>query len=331
MAKDKFIKNLILITADVISVIVACVLSMLLTTWQIGSLPLLAIWAAANAVAVVVIFTAFGVYKIVLTSVGIVDALRFTVAVSVVYALNALVCVAVEDIHFSTVTVFALLLFVLVGSLRFAARTLRSIKYVFHIRPTGGVRAMIVGAGDAGSMLLRELQNSNKIEYYPVCFVDDDELKLGAKISEVKIMGTTQDIPDLCKKLSVEEIIIALPTAEKTQIKRILDICKLTKCKVKTLPGIYQLINGEATIGQLREVQIADLLGREQVTVNLDDIMGYIENEVVLVTGGGGSIGSELCRQIAAHHPKQLIILDIYENNAYEIEQELKRKEIRAR
>lgn len=124
----------------------------------------------------------------------------------------------------------------------------------------------------------------------------------------------------------MDEIIVSIPTAQKSDLKRIFEICKKTKSKVKTLPGIYQLVNGDASISALREVQITDLLGRDQVKVNLDEIMGYIENQVVLVTGGGGSIGSELCRQIATHNPKQLIILDIYENNAYDIEQELKRK-----
>ena len=129
----------------------------------------------------------------------------------------------------------------------------------------------------------------------------------------------------MVEKYGIHEILITMPSAPKADIKRVYEICKQTNCKVKTLPGIYQIVNGDASVTALRDVQISDLLGRDQITVTLDEIMGYIENRVVLVTGGGGSIGSELCRQIATHSPKQLIILDIYENNAYEIEQELKR------
>lgn len=184
---------------------------------------------------------------------------------------------------------------------------------------------MIVGGGNAGSMLIREIQTTDKIDYIPICVVDDDPAKLNKNVNGVKILGTTDDIPKLAEKYSIDEILIAMPAAPKAQVKRVFDICEKTKKRVKTLPGIYQIVSGDASVTALRPVQIQDLLGRDQIRVNLDEIMGYIENSVVLVTGGGGSIGSELCRQIATHNPKQLIILDIYENNAYDIEQELKR------
>lgn len=184
---------------------------------------------------------------------------------------------------------------------------------------------MIVGGGNAGSMLIREIQTTDKIDYIPICVVDDDPAKLNKNVNGVKILGTTDDIPKLAEKYSIDEILIAMPAAPKAQVKRVFDICEKTKKRVKTLPGIYQIVSGDASVTALRPVQIQDLLGRDQIRVNLDEIMGYIENCVVLVTGGGGSIGSELCRQIATHNPKQLIILDIYENNAYDIEQELKR------
>lgn len=184
---------------------------------------------------------------------------------------------------------------------------------------------MIVGGGNAGSMLIREIQATDKIDYLSICVVDDDPAKLNKNVNGVKILGTTDDIPKLAEKYSIDEILIAMPAAPKAQVKRVFDICEKTKKRVKTLPGIYQIVSGDASVTALRPVQIQDLLGRDQIRVNLDEIMGYIENCVVLVTGGGGSIGSELCRQIATHNPKQLIILDIYENNAYDIEQELKR------
>ena len=175
-------------------------------------------------------------------------------------------------------------------------------------------------------MLIREIQTSDKIDYNPVCIVDDDPAKIGKSIGDVKIVGSTAEIKDFAELYNIEEILIAMPSVPKKEIQKIFDICKTTKCKVKILPGLYQIVNGEASVSALRPVQIIDLLGREQIKVNLDEIVGYIEGRVVLVTGGGGSIGSELCRQIASHNPKQLIILDIYENNAYEIEQELRRK-----
>ena len=190
----------------------------------------------------------------------------------------------------------------------------------------GGKRILIVGAGVAGSMILREIQTSEKLCDIPVGFVDDDPYKIGSTILGVKVLGTCENITEIAKNTNADTIIIAIPSSDAKNIKRITQLCLQTKCDVKTLPGLYQLIDGEVSVSRLRDVDVQDLLGREPVKVNLDQVMGYIEEQVVLVTGGGGSIGSELCRQIANHNPKQLIILDIYENNAYEIEQELKRK-----
>lgn len=159
-----------------------------------------------------------------------------------------------------------------------------------------------------------------------MCIADDDPTKLGKSISGVKVAGSTYDVKRLAEKYRVEEIFVTMPAASKKIQSAVIDRCKDCKCPVKVLPGVYQIADGQVTVSKLRKVEIQDLLGREQVKVNLDEIMGYIENKVVLVTGGGGSIGSELCRQIATHNPRLLIILDIYENNAYDIEQELKRK-----
>lgn len=185
------------------------------------------------------------------------------------------------------------------------------------------VKAMVVGAGSAGAIVVHELLSTDKITYTPVCLVDDDPLKLHTKLEGVEVVGGTEDIPRIAEEYAVEEILIAMPSALKSQIHRIHEVCLSTGRKVKILPGIYQFISGEAMVEKMRPVQITDLLGREQVKVNLNEILKSIEGRVALVTGGGGSIGSELCRQIATHKPKQLIILDIYENNAYDIQQEL--------
>ena len=187
-------------------------------------------------------------------------------------------------------------------------------------------RVMIIGAGKAGTLILKEMKASERVHGYPVCIIDDDKDKQGRVIDGVSIMGSRRDIARLVREKGIDEIYVAIPTAPPEDIRDILKICQGTGCQVKILPGVYQLMNGEVTISRLRKVEIEDLLGREPVNVNLDEIMGYVKGKVVLVTGGGGSIGSELCRQLALHKVKQLIIFDIYENNAYEIQQELKRK-----
>ena len=187
-------------------------------------------------------------------------------------------------------------------------------------------KVLIVGAGVAGATILREILLTDKIDLSVVGLIDDDENKIGSYILGVKVLGTTEQITEIAKETEADLIIIAIPSATAKQLKVITNRCIQTKCKVKMIPGLYQLIDGTVSFSRLRDVDVEDLLGREPVKCNLDEIMGYIENKTVLVTGGGGSIGSELCRQIATHSPKRLIILDIYENNAYDIEQELKRR-----
>lgn len=185
---------------------------------------------------------------------------------------------------------------------------------------------MIVGAGTSGAVILKEMNTSRYIHGRVVCFADDDKNKVGKLLNGVPIAGSREDIPKLVKEYQVDDIYIAIPSASAKDRKNIIEICRKTGRNIKTLPGIYQLINGEVNISKLRNVEIEDLLGREPIRVNLDEIMGYVTGKVVLVTGGGGSIGSELCRQIASHNPKQLIIFDIYENTTYSIQLELKEK-----
>ena len=189
----------------------------------------------------------------------------------------------------------------------------------------GKTNTMIVGAGEAGNTLLKELQNSKFVEQNVCCLVDDDPGKIGKYLRGVLVAGNRKDICRLAEEYHIDEIMIAIPSASHAEIQELLDICSQTSCKLKVLPGIYQLVNGEVSVSKLRNVEIEDLLGREPIDTQVESIMGYVSGKVVLVTGGGGSIGSELCRQIARHEPKQLVIFDIYENNAYDIQQELKR------
>ncbi|MFR0986198.1 MAG: polysaccharide biosynthesis protein [Frisingicoccus sp.] len=185
---------------------------------------------------------------------------------------------------------------------------------------------MIIGAGEAGNMVMKELIMSNYLDARIKCFIDDDKHKQNNYIHGVKVVGGRDKIIESVEKYDINEIIIAMPSIGKRTTKEIVDICKDTDCDLKILPGVYQFVTGDLDLSMIRNVQIEDLLGRETVDVDVQSIMSYVSKKCVLVTGGGGSIGSELCRQIAANHPRRLIILDIYENNAYDIQQELKQQ-----
>ena len=211
------------------------------------------------------------------------------------------------------------------GTVRLSYRILASVGLP-EKHKKAGVRVLIAGAGTSGSVILKEMRTSQYAQGHVVCFVDDDKNKIGKILNGVPVAGNRKDIPELAEKYKIDEIYIAMPSAPAKDRKEIIEICRETGCKVKTLPGIYQLLNGEVSVSRLREVEIEDLLGREPVQVNIDEILEYVHGKVALVTGGGGSIGSELCRQIAGHQPKQLIIFDVYENNAYDLQQELKGK-----
>lgn len=216
----------------------------------------------------------------------------------------------------------------MVTGLRFSYRFLRHLKEVKDQTFTGRNKwknVMVIGAGEAGKVIIKEIVDSKLLTMRICCVVDDDRNKAGRYIDGVPIVGNRSTILKNVEKYKIDMIILAIPSAPLEEKKDILEICKMSGCELKTLPGMYQLIDGELNVSKLRDVEITDLLGREPIKVNLDEIMGYVKNKVVMVTGGGGSIGSELCRQIAAYEPKQLIIFDIYENNAYEIQQELKR------
>ena len=223
----------------------------------------------------------------------------------------------------SYVMIYTMLLLLFTLIIRFSYRIVRYFFSMYnHDLETRNT--MIVGAGEAGNMLMNELVMSNHLDARIKCFIDDDKSKHSTYIHGVKVVGGRESILSAAKKYSINEIIIAMPTASKKTISELVDICKNVPGELKILPGMYQLVNGEATLDKLRKVQIEDLLGREPVKVDIESIMNYVCNKIVLVTGGGGSIGSELCRQIAAHSPKRLIIVDVYENNAYDIQQELK-------
>lgn len=188
------------------------------------------------------------------------------------------------------------------------------------------INVMVIGAGAAGNMILKEIENSQYLNMYVKCVIDDNSGCHGKFLRGVPIVGGRDRISDAVQHYSIDEIIFTIPSASPQRKKEILDICKESGCKLRSLPGMYQLVNGEVSVSKLKEVEIEDLLGREPIQINTEEILEFLSGKVVMVTGGGGSIGSELCRQIASHSPRQLIILDIYENNAYEIQQELLRR-----
>jgi len=225
---------------------------------------------------------------------------------------------------------FWIFTFLFISGFRLSYRTLRRIKrqgFICHKKEISEEahrirRVMVVGAGEAGSMVIKEMRCHKELGLEPVVVVDDEKWKKNSSINGV-LVADRNDIKSLAEKYRIDEIIVAIPSAKKSELSEILKICNETKCKLKTLPGVYEIINERVSIKHIRDVSIEDLLGRDEVKLDNERIAGYLKNETVLVTGGGGSIGSELCRQILKFGPKKLIIFDIYENNAYDLQNEL--------
>ena len=280
----------------------------------------------------IVVYALFKMYRFVWRQISAGDVMEMVGPVVLAYAL----CVVAEVLiginagyrmPISVVVINFLYQFIFVIGMRSALRFLGVIQNnINRSRLAPAERIMIIGAGDAANQLLREYQSSDKVAGKVCCLIDDNRVNHGKRLEGVPIIGGRDAIKDAVKKYEITQIIFAIPSASAQQKKEILEICKDTGCQVKSLPGIYQLVNGEVSIEKIKDVDIADLLGREQAHLNTEMLDAFLRDKVILVTGGGGSIGSELCRQIAPYEPKQLIILDIYENNAYDIQQELIRK-----
>ncbi|MCI1944333.1 polysaccharide biosynthesis protein [Clostridium luticellarii] len=220
--------------------------------------------------------------------------------------------------------IFWILSVLALGGIRFIYRLSEDSKGEY--KSSKDKRLLIVGAGDASAMLIREIKKHKNFNYNIIGLIDDDRSKKKKLINGIKVLGGRDQIQRICREANIEEIIIAMPSADIKTKRKIINICKTTKCKLKTLPGIYEMIDGNVSISKLRDVNIEDLLGREEVKLNNENINRYIKGKVILVTGGGGSIGSELCRQIARFEPKLLLIFDIYENNVYDVQMELNYK-----
>ncbi|MBQ9549352.1 MAG: polysaccharide biosynthesis protein [Lachnospiraceae bacterium] len=332
--KQLFVRRAGLIVYDVLAVIVSSAVGLLLRfdlsyyellhtvggyVWQENLWKYLPV----NIIITIVIFWLFHLYSSLWTYAGIPEMTATVTACLITSALQA-VGMHLLNLHMprSYFFLYAIVLNMLVLISRFAYRLFRTFVQKRTERAKS-INVMVIGAGEAGNSIIREMNSSRFIQKSVMCVIDDDPAKVGNYIQGVKVVGTREDIIENAARYDIDEIIIAMPAAERKQLKEILDVCKETKCELKTLPGIYQLVNGEVNVSQLRKVDVEDLLGREPIEVDIDSILESLTGKIVLVTGGGGSIGSELCRQIAKHNPKMLIIFEIYENSAYDIQQEL--------
>lgn len=334
--KKLWIRRVFLMCFDICAVFLASMLALLARfDFDLDSVPIHFLenaWKSlpATAVTALLVFWIFRLYSSLWSYAGAVEMMYLVSACVVETFINMFLMLLSHPetgypVPRSYFAFFGIFLFGMIFACRYSYRALRSARNM--IRDAEYTRnVLIVGAGEAGNTLIKEIKNSQYLKKRVIGVIDDDRAKVGSYIHGVKIVGSRGDIIDKCMELHVHEIIIAMPSASPKHMKEILDICKKTGCELKRLPGMYQLINGDVSISSLKEVDVNDLLGREPVEVDLDSIMGYVSGKVVMVTGGGGSIGSELCRQIAGHSPKLLLIVDIYENSTYDVQNELKAK-----
>ncbi|MBQ5930485.1 MAG: polysaccharide biosynthesis protein, partial [Clostridia bacterium] len=290
------------------------------------------IWIAVNALAVIAAGIVFRNYSMAFSSVGIPEFLRVVAVVGTVSILNLIfLLIAGKDfrsqsyITFFLVILYCVLLLCGLSAIRVCKRVFETVRTFLRNLIAKRRRVMLVGCNNDSFTLIRHMLFDDKSRYEPVCIVDADNRSLDKRIYDIRVVATFDEMERAAKKYKVEEVFVTIPSTQKKLQKEALLHCSRLGLPVRMLPELSQMTNGEISVSKLRNVEISDLLGREQISVNLNEVAGYIENKVVLVTGGGGSIGSELCRQIAMHNPKELIILDVYENNLYDIEQELRR------
>lgn len=272
----------------------------------------------------IIFFVVFGLYNSLWRYVSIDELFKLIIATTLSSILIYILNVGFNfNLPRSIILIDWILSIFLTGGFRLSYRIVRRAYQSINQVDDNLNRVMIIGAGDAGSMIVRELKNLVNMLYKPVVIVDDDKRKNNSTIYGVPIRNGMNNIPELVKEYNVNEIIVAIPSLNKEKLAEIVKIAQTTHCKVKTLPGINDLIDNEVTLKNIRDVSIEDLLGRDEIRLKIDEISSYLENKVVLVTGAGGSIGSELCRQIVKFKPSQLVLLDIYENNVYDLQQEL--------
>ena len=275
-----------------------------------------------------VVFWFFRMYKSMWRFASFVELERTFLASVITSALHCLLISLLFDrMPISYYVLGTFFQFIFLIAIRFSYRFFRVFRSRIYVVPEKeSSRVMLIGAGSAGQMILRDLRQSEKTSDKVVCFIDDNSNKWGRYLDGIPIVGGREDILPAVEKYKIDKIYFAIPSATAIQKQEILTICNETDCELKQLPGIFQLVQGEVSVTDLKDISMEDLLGREPIRTDMEEVYAFIAGKSVLVTGGGGSIGSELCRQIASHNPKQLIIFDIYENNAYAIQLELKKK-----
>ncbi|MEG0331802.1 MAG: nucleoside-diphosphate sugar epimerase/dehydratase [Clostridium sp.] len=325
---NRHVNQILLAILDVIFVNAAIFASYLVRfSWEIPDVYLDTYYKSFIPVSIIMIisFWFFRLYKSVWRYASITELMYIIMAVAVGSFGSLIYGVFVIDRRFPLSVYFMMAVFVMVssGGIRLLSRVMSSIDILPSNAGIKSKRVIVVGAGDAGAMVVKEMKKHPELGYTPVALVDDNKSKIGGLINGTPIVGTREDIGTIVKNRDIDEILIALPSISNEERRSIMKICSETGVKLKTLPGIYELINGKISINQIRDVEIEDLLGRDPIELNLDSIAGYLTDKVVLITGGGGSIGSELCRQIVKFNPRKLIILDIYENSAYDLQMEL--------
>ncbi len=314
------IKILVLVLLDVASFFAALAASVLLTPACFRDrLVFMLIAFGVTAVS----FVVGQLYRLPVFTAGFAELVRITCSVMGMSVILIIVQAVFSITTWIELWLFLLFFFYFVLFCRFSGRVWRSLRYR-HEAYKKYVRVMIVGGGDAGTSVIREMKTSKKTHYLPVCVIDDDKNKWYQRIMDVPVVGDRTRMAEMAVKYNVAEIYITIPSATPAAIQDICGICARIGLPVRILPGVYEMLTGKPVLGQLRDVDVSDLLGRAQVKTDYDAVCGYIRGRRVLVTGGGGSIGSELCRQIAAHDPARLVIFDIYENNAYDIQMELR-------
>ena len=333
--KTLWIKRIFMVLMDICIVILTSITALIVRfEFSLSAVPkyyIGVVWSSlpATLVIAIIVFYVFRLYSSLWVYAGVTELLYLAAACIVDTLLNTVtILLNYRDQEYplprSWYFIYGTLLLAFMFISRYSYRAVRTF-FGKKVDEKNLKRVLVVGAGEAGNSIIKEISGSRFVNMHIVGFVDDDKSKIGKYMHGVKVLGDRNDIIEIANEYLVDEIIIAIPTASAKETKAILDICKQTGCELKRLPGMYQLVNGDVSISKLKDVDVNDLLGRDPITVDLDSIMGYVSDKVVMVTGGGGSIGSELCRQIASHNPKQLVIVDIYDNTTYDIQQELKR------
>ncbi len=294
----------------------------------------------------VLVMSVFGMYQRLWKYSSVRDLMAVTAGITMSYAFDQALMIAWPAVALSrgALLISYLVAMALIGVSRFRVRLLAEISREYQSSGNGGSngnggsggnghlprnhagRVAIVGAGSAGAMVAKELLAHPEMERTAVGFIDDDPTKRGGVLNSLPVLGTRSRLGEVIERYDVNEVIVAMPSAPGTVIREVMDACRDLKVKIKTLPGVYELVNGKVSVKQLRDIQIEDLLGREPVHLDLDQIGAYLANQTVLVTGAGGSIGSEICRQVARFEPRQIVLLGHGENSIFEIEQDLGRK-----